>query len=260
MTLPAGPNLTYELRAISTLEAAEKQRMYALMTQHYNAMNRPQFEADLAWKQAVGLLREADGTIQGFSTLALNPRSCSLPGTMVLYSGDTIINQSHWGTQALVRGFCETAGRLKATWPEQRLLWFMLSKGHRTYLYLPLFFACYHPSVAMARQDQALERQADTIATTLFGQHWQRDRGVVAFPSSQGELVPELAATAWQRQTNAHVAFFLERNPRFAQGEELVCLTELSASNLRRAAQRHFVSAMSHPLTPEEQRCWLPQA
>ena len=35
-----------------------------------------------------------------------------------------------------------------------------------------------------------------------------------------------------------HVAFFLKRNPGHGDGDELVCLTELSDDNLTRAGRR----------------------
>jgi hypothetical protein len=41
------------------------------------------------------------------------------------------------------------------------------------------------------------------------------------------------------------VRFFLERNPRYYLGEELVCLTELTSENLRSFASRAFLEGSS---------------
>jgi hypothetical protein len=39
---------------------------------------------------------------------------------------------------------------------------------------------------------------------------------------------------------NPWVRYFLQRNPGHVRGEELVCLTEMEASNLRRGARSAF--------------------
>jgi hypothetical protein len=49
------------------------------------------------------------------------------------------------------------------------------------------------------------------------------------------------------QERHAAVQFFLERNPRFHAGEEMVCLTELSAENLRSFARRAFVRGLNEP-------------
>ena len=40
------------------------------------------------------------------------------------------------------------------------------------------------------------------------------------------------------RRRNADVAFFIDRNPGHAQGDELVCLTKISETNLTPAGRR----------------------
>jgi hypothetical protein len=40
------------------------------------------------------------------------------------------------------------------------------------------------------------------------------------------------------RLADPHIAFFLERNPGWKEGDELVCLTEIAEENLTRAGRR----------------------
>jgi hypothetical protein len=40
------------------------------------------------------------------------------------------------------------------------------------------------------------------------------------------------------RELNAHIAFFLTRNPGHAAGDELACLTEITEDNLTAAGRR----------------------
>ena len=48
----------------------------------------------------------------------------------------------------------------------------------------------------------------------------------------------------------------MERNPGFAEGDELVCVTELSLENLRRPATRLLMEAGMHgALAGKEELC-----
>jgi hypothetical protein len=74
----------------------------------------------------------------------------------------------------------------------------------------------------------------------LFGDAWKPDEGVIRFPASHGHLRGDIAASSQERRHNPWVRFFLGRNPGYADGEELVCLTEMRADNLRRGALAAF--------------------
>lgn len=228
--------LTSSARAAATLTAAERDAMHALMTEHYEAVPRERFEADLARKDEVLMLHDGHGALRGFTTLAWNPAGL-LPEGDILFSGDTIIDRSCWGTQELVRAFCRRAGEWRAT-NGRPLFWFLLSKGHRTYLYLPLFARRFHPHPEQA--EPAWEELASKVAHGLFGSAWKPDEGLIRFPASHGHLRGEIAATSQERRNNPWVRFFLERNPGYAAGEELVCLTEMREDNLRRGALAAF--------------------
>lgn len=120
-----------------------------------------------------------------------------------------------------------------------RLFWLLISKGHRTYLYLPLFAHRFHPHPE--RSEPELAALADRIAGHLFGSGWLADEGVIRFPESLGHLRPDLAADTVERERNPWVRHFTRLNPGYARGEELVCLTEMSRENLRRVALAEFV-------------------
>ena len=145
---------------------------------------------------------------------------------------------SFWGTQELVRGFSLAAGQ--AYQPGRRLLWLLLSKGHRTYAYLPLFAQRFFPSVDRERNAAELAPIIDLSANKIFGENWRPELGVVRFGESLGQLKPELIEGTRARATQRQVAYFLKKNPGFAKGDELVCMTELAPENLRRHVRRGF--------------------
>lgn len=234
--MPALIQLVSSVRPVASITAHEAGEMHSLMARHYEAVPRERFDADLAKKDEVVMLHDDTGTLRGFTTLAWNPAGV-LPEGDILFSGDTIIDESCWGSQELVRAFCQRAG----AWCRQsgrRLFWLLISKGHRTYLYLPLFARRFHPHPE--REEPAWEGLAARVAERMFGDSWQRQEGVVRFDESHGHLRGDLAHDTRARQDNPWVRFFVERNPRYGRGEELVCLTELTDENLRRGALAAF--------------------
>lgn len=220
-------------RAVESLAVAERRTMHELMEAHYEAVPRDCFERDLSAKDEVLMLHDPDGVLRGFTTLAWNPAGNFAEGD-ILFSGDTIIDRSCWGTQELVRAFCRRAGEWKDS-SGRALFWFLISKGHRTYMYLPLFARRFHPHPENEETEWA--DLADRVADRLFGDSWKPEEGVIRFPSSRGHLRDELATGS---RENPWFRYFEKRNPGHASGEELVCLTEMTESNLRRGALAAF--------------------
>jgi hypothetical protein len=227
------------------LAADRVDAMYALYAAHYAACDRRRFGADLAAKDHVILL-EDQGCLAGFSTVALFRHRTFAGPVQVLFSGDTVIDRSAWGEQVLSRSFAQLAGRLHARDRATPLYWLLISKGHRTYRYLKLFAHRFHPHPA--GRDAMLERLAAEIAVARFGRDFDPVRGVIAFPQSRGHLRAELAQVPARIAARPEGAFFLQRNPGYEHGDELVCLAELRPDNLRAAVRTAFLAGMTDGL------------
>lgn len=226
--------LTSSPLPVGFLTRAERDEMFALMAGHYDAVTREAFDADLGRKNEVILLHDGEEKIRGFTTIAWNPCGEMEAGD-VIFSGDTVIHRDCWGTQELVKGFCRRAGQLQRQ-SGRKLYWFLISKGHRTYRYLPLFAKRFHPHPE--RVEPELERLAGEITGKMFGAAWKADEGVIRFGGSAGHLREEIAG---MREGNPWAEFFMRKNPGHAGGDELVCLTEMAEGNLRRGARAAFL-------------------
>ncbi len=228
-------------RHISDLNADDRQQMFQLMASHYDEIDRARFDEDLSEKHRVVLLQDETQALQGFSTYlvyaTLHPTTRQ--PVRVIYSGDTIINRAHWGSQALAFEWLYQAGREKAREPEAPLYWFLISKGIRTYRYLAAFSRTYWPHPVDATPDEA-RALLEAVATQRFGAHYQPALGVIKFDTSRGHLRQELAIVDVSERRRPEVEFFLQANPGYAQGDELACLTELSSDNLKPLARRVF--------------------
>jgi hypothetical protein len=227
------------IKRLSALESHSISEMYDLFSAYYDATSRSLFESDLSDKDFVVLLQDKTGAVVGFSTLAILSVEIEGRSLRAIYSGDTIIDRAHWGTQALAFTWIRFAGAVKAQVPECPLYWFLIVKGHRTYRYLSAFSVDFYPNWRTSTPCWAQSIMAG-LARARFKDAYDAERGVVAFPQSRGHLKPIWAAVEPEEALRPDVAFFLRNNPGYEHGDELVCLTELSSSNLRPLARRVF--------------------
>ncbi len=230
--------LTSRVLRVAELHATLVRQLYAIFERHYDCVDWMRFEGDLSEKDYVLVLMDSrTGEPRGFSTQKILTATVHGLPVRAVFSGDTVIDRAYWGEQELVRCWCRFAGQVRAEEPETRLFWFLISKGFRTYLYLPLFYRDFYP-----RYDRPTPVFEQAVMDTLAGQkflHYYNPRlGLVEFPEALGQLTPELAEIPPGRLDDPHVQFFLTRNPRYAEGVELVCLTEISPQNMRGLAAR----------------------
>ena len=218
-------------------------QMYDLYSTYYEATSLSLFESDLHGKDFVVLLHDSDGALAGFSSLAIVDTTVHGKPVRSIYSGDTIIDRAYWGTQALAFTWLRFAGTIKAQAPDCPLYWFLIVKGHRTYRYLSAFSIDFYPhwQVQTPTWAQSIMNQ---LARHRFNTAYDSERGVVSFQQSRGHLKPLWAEVEPDEALRPDVAFFLRSNPGYVHGDELVCLTELSSSNLRPLARRVFAQGL----------------
>jgi hypothetical protein len=211
--------------------------MWALYDQTYESACRPSFEADLSDKDEVMLL-QANGELAGFTTLKLYQRFWQGAPIRVVYSGDTVVARRHWGQTALSFEWVRHLGAIKRRWPAERLVWFLLVKGHRTYRYLHVFAHRFFPSEYGSPPE--LTALANFLARDLFPQDYSPRSGLVEFNPSRGHLRPELAEPRADERGRQGVTYFLARNPGYRHGHELVCVCDIDESNMKPMTLRLF--------------------
>lgn len=242
--MTSNKRLTSEVLPAGALDDAFVQELFALFRCYYDCVDEARFIRDLREKDAVILLRDTlTGEVRGFSTQQTLRHTIAGRMVRALFSGDTIIDRAYWGEQELVRGWCLFAGQTLAEEPGTPLYWFLISKGYRTYLYLPLFYHRFLP-----RGDEAgtafEQRLLDGLAAEKFGGNYHPATGTLRFRKSQGQLKAGLIDTPAGREHDPNVQFFLERNPGYAQGDELVCLAEIAPGNMKSFARRWLLEGM----------------
>lgn len=232
---PARLRSTVQARHL--LPRAVTDRMFVLLAEHFEGTERATFDRDLAEKQWVVLLHDPDGTLVGFSTLMTLETHVEDRPIRAFFSGDTIVHRHYWGDPALAVVWGNFVLDQAARHPESKTYWFLISKGFRTYRFLPLYFKQFYP-----RHDTPtpplLQAILDHLATLKFPGQYDPKSGLIRLEGPQDRLREELAEIPAGRLNDPHVAFFLERNPRYTEGDELACLAEIHPDNLTAAAVR----------------------
>jgi len=235
-------SLSAGYKTAGSLTGFQVGEMFELYQSYYEATCPQRFRQDLQQKHYVIELRDRDSVLRGFTTLALIDFRFEGQQRRAIYSGDTVIHDAYWGSQALPLAWADLAGRIKAEAPSVPLYWLLIVKGHRTYRYLTLFAQDYYPNRRQSTPP-SVQRLMDYLARLQFGDAYQREAGIVRYPSSHGHLKKNWAVTADHLLQKPNVRFFLQQNPGFDRGDELVCLTELCVGNLRSHVLRAFVDA-----------------
>jgi hypothetical protein len=222
--------------------------MYSLYSRHYLDTTPAIFQRDLAAKTHVLLLRDERDRLCGFSTLEVYASAAAGRNVRVIYSGDTIIDPKYWGSSAFALAWLRFAGEVQRQDPCTPLHWLLIAKGHRTYRFLPAFARHYLPHHSRLPTD-AERYLLNALAAEKFGAAYDPLTGIVRFAQPQGRLTADLAEVSDRHRRLPAVAYFLERNPGYGNGDELVCLCELVPANLRSVALRVFTPSAGSPLT-----------
>ena len=220
------------------LTPATRHAMLSLMHRTYEGVSEAQFRVDLSEKHwAILLTHPATGDLCGFSTQMLLPLRVANRDLTVLFSGDTVVAREHWGDAALAHVWGNLVLSLADRHAPDTLFWSLISKGYRTYRFLPVFFHEFYP-----RHDAATPPWAraiiDAFGQAKFPHTFDAAHGLIRAHAGKDRLRAGIGDVTPERLHDPHVAFFARSNPHSAAGDELCCVAPLSRENFTPAAYR----------------------
>jgi hypothetical protein len=212
--------------------------MFGLLNRYYENVNIADFQADLAEKQwVIMLLDRQTGDLRGFSTQTLMQAEVEGAPVRALFSGDTVVAKEHWGERALVRTWGRLALSLIDKYAPEQLYWFLISKGYKTYRFLPLFFHQFYP-----RYESPTPGWASRLIHGFGGERsrhlYDAAVGIIRAGPHKERLRAGVADPTTERLRDPHVRYFVAQNPGYGRGDELCCLAPLSRANFTAAAYR----------------------
>jgi hypothetical protein len=220
----------------SALSDATKKQMYALFSSQFDNISMQQFLHDLDEKDWVLLVHDDTGNLICFSSmLIINTRMDDQDITLI-YSGDTVADSATWGNSALSYCWMGAIDWLRRHYDMDRVFWFLLVSGYRTYRFLPVYSQFFYPRHDEPTPDN-IQALMHAIATERFNDKYDPETGIVRL-DAPAILKDEYRGIPKNRMSDPHIAFFAERNPGHVQGDELLCFAELSESKLTRLGKR----------------------
>lgn len=222
-----------EIIRIELITEPEKRELFCLFRQFYANTDYARFLSDLDEKNWLIRMSE-NGTLAGFSTQQLiEIPLCGNP-VHFLFSGDTIVHPNYWNRSHLAGAFGHLFQHLLPSSPAP-LYWFLISKGFRTYRFLPVFFKKFYP--IHTKENLGLKPLLDAVASHKFGSAYCSKTEVVDLNGTKDCLSEEFADIPDSRKNNRHIEYFLQRNPDYRAGTELAGIAPLF-DNLTRCGQR----------------------
>ena len=212
-------------------------KMFQVFRENFEGATHNIFERDLNNKNWIILLRDTQNNeLEGFSTLALYETVHQNKSVSVVYSGDTIIRRRYWGTPELPRTWIHTVLEKSADLP-QPLYWLLLSSGYKTYRFLTVFYKEFFPRYDKPTPPE-MQALMDHLSAERFGSDYHPELRIVRFTNGATPLRMGIADVTDERLHDAHIAFYTERNPGYANGDELVCITQIHPDNFTPAGKR----------------------
>ena len=223
--------------SVGDLSLGERAEMKSLLTAYYLGVDPKQFEYDLDEKEHVILLRNGAATerIVGFSTLMLLDLEVVGKQVKAVFSGDTIVDRG--GRSTLGLGL-EIAGYFLRTLrenPDTELFYILIAKGWQTSRIPELLFRSYSPSPAHPMSSEH-KQVIDAFGATKYPNNYQPETGLITFSGATQRVKPDSSEGTIPARSNAQVDFFVQNNPDYLKGNELVYV----AAPFRRSMSSYF--------------------
>jgi len=232
------PRLQATICDVGELTPGDRDDMFALMSRHYENVERGRFDTDLEEKQwIIRLIDSESGALRGFSTQMLLTTCVSERPVRALFSGDTIVDPRHWGSSALAIAWGKLVFSVVQQYSGEELYWFLISQGYRTYRFLPVYFREFYPRFD-APTPPRVQHVIDVLGAEKFAESYDPSLGVVRSSRHSYRVRTELGEVTSARLKDPHVRCFVDHNPGYGVGDELCCLAPLSYENFSRAARR----------------------
>ncbi len=226
---------------LGELTEAEKNNLLQLHAQYYDNVIEEVFLKDLSEKDWIIIITDGRGQLQGFSTIQLIWLKIEQKYHLYLFSGDTIIREEARNTHALSGAFIHFMYAIIENHPKIPIHWFLISKGYRTYRFLPVYFKEYYPvrnKVVPGYYQEIL----NAVAFYKFGDQYNPQAHLICYKQKKDRLKPEHAQINDGRLRNPDIQFFLDKNPFFYNGDELTCITDICKSNFNPLLERVWKS------------------
>jgi hypothetical protein len=233
-----GDRITTSVHPTGALSRASWEEIW-LLTAEFFDVEREYAEAELRRRQTIALFRMNDALL-GMAAIDTYPAEFRGRKIAVISTTHVLIRENWRGRNLVQKLGLRTFLAARLRFPLRPIYWFFDTFSYKSYLLLPRNFRTFWPR----RDAPTPEPQAaliDQLATQTYGPAWRPARGV-AVRSGQKRLRATAAPLMLPPDAAPELEFFARANPGHAEGDMLLCLCPLTASNwltlARKALQR----------------------
>ncbi len=229
--------MTYTLIDVNRVNRKTKDEMFNLFIKYFDCEEET-FYLDLESKKALVLLENQDKDIVGFTSMDISVEEFRNKKIVILFSGNTIVDERYRDELYLITGFLEFAVRTQFKYPEYKIFWHLICEGYKTYRYLPLSFNRFYPHYK--KESLQYEKELlDKVSLKRFNRHYDKNTDIIRIPGSE-LLKTDFAKTPQNKLNDKHIKFFTDKNPFYADGDKLSCIAEISYNNLKAIPKRIY--------------------
>jgi hypothetical protein len=221
-----------------TLSSKDIEMMYELMDTFYDNMTMENFLRDLKKKDYCIVLRDETNKIWGFSTQQIMHIPIGDKFVHGVFSGDTIIHKDYWGSMELFIVFAKFFFEFEKKYDD--FYWFLICKGYKTYRMLPTFYNTFYPNYKEETPEE-IKTIIDAFGKFYSLEEYDEKTGVLCYKGLKDKLKENVADITEERLRDKNIAFFVEKNPDYIKGNDIICITKLSKSNLKKRIQRFLL-------------------
>jgi hypothetical protein len=181
-------------------------------------------------KDWIIILCNENGIIVGFSTIQIIPMKIDSQDYTFLFSGDTAVSKKYRQQSTLAGSFIHFMMRMIDEMDGTDCYWLLISKGYRTYRFLPVFFKTFYP-VYNIPTPVYYQKLINQFCMRKYNDAFNVNSGIVEFAGKKDFLKPEICTIVERKQNDPHVQYFLHKNPQYYLGNELACITHITYRN-----------------------------
>ncbi len=227
------------MQEVGSLSNEDVNTMYGLMDEFYDNVTKENFLRDLGKKDYSIVLKDEGGIIRGFSTQKIMHIPVEDKLVHGVFSGDTIIHKDYWGSPELFKVFTRFFFKYEEQYGD--FYWFLISKGYKTYKLLPTFFKTFYPNY-LEETPKEIKEIMDAFGRLYSPEEYDEKTGVLCYKGVKDKLKQNVADITKERLKDRNIAFFAEKNPDHIKGNDIVCITKLSKTNLSERMQKLLMS------------------
>ena len=219
---------------VEEISQERRREMFRIMTNYYDNISWDKFIIDLEEKDEVILLINKTDEVKGFTTVRIKEYVIEGEPIKIIFSGDTIVKRKYRNQFDLHKVWANFIFHLVFhEFSDFKVYWLLLTKGYKTYRFLPLYFKTFYPKYNSSIPE--FEKSIiDHYGEENYPGTYDSQQGIIYnHDNSNYYLKDEEAEIPEKRKSDPHIRFFAQQNPGYTRGDELVCITELSRDNLR---------------------------